>query len=51
MARLKVKRTKPRRTQGSGAKPGRNQQDDPRRKSRRGRSRVAGGAPRSPSLR
>jgi hypothetical protein len=51
MARLKVKPTKPRRTQGSSAKPQRNEREKPRRESRRGHSRLAGGVPRSPSLR
>jgi hypothetical protein len=51
MARLKVKPTKPPRTQASGAKGRRNDRDNPRKKSRRGHARKAGGTPRSPSLR
>ena len=51
MARLKVKPTKPRRTQGSGAKGPKNRQEKPRKKSRRGHSRLPGGTPRSHSLR
>jgi hypothetical protein len=51
MARLKVKPAKPPRTQGSGAKGSGDKREDPRRKSRRGHSRLPGGKPRSPSLR
>jgi hypothetical protein len=51
MARLKVKPTKQPRMQGSGGKGRKNELEDPRKKSRRGRARKAGGTPRSPSLR
>jgi hypothetical protein len=50
MAKRKVKPTQ-RDTQASGAKAARNRRDDPRKKSRRGHARLAGGKPRSPSLR
>ena len=51
MARAKVKPTKPRRTQGSGAKRARNDAEKPRKKSRKHHARLPGGTPRSPSLR
>ena len=51
MARAKVKPTKPKRTQGGGGKPSRNEREDPRRKSRKGHAKTRGGTPRSPSLR
>ena len=51
MGRPKVKPTKPPRTQGSGAKPARNDREKPRKKSRKGHARLPGGTPRSHSLR
>jgi len=50
MARAKVKPTQ-RGTDTSGGRPARNPRSSPRKKSRRGHSRLASGKPRSPSLR
>jgi hypothetical protein len=51
MARAKVKPTKPQRMQGSGGKGSSNKAENPRKRSRRGHARKAGGTARSPSLR